>query len=190
MKLRLSHFAAAAIVATLSSLAACSDDETTGSSETGGTTTGGSTSNGTGGDGSGGDGAGGGTTASTSSTSAGTGGGDPAVPATFETVRAVVAQTGCADATCHNGEAKPTLQDDDALYETLTTYISEGCGDIPVVTPGKPEESALVKLINGTCEGVERMPRGCNPAPGPENTCLPQAYIDAIEQWIADGAPQ
>ncbi|WP_437587566.1 hypothetical protein [Sorangium sp. So ce1000] len=104
-------------------------------------------------------------------------------------IRTVVVDAHCSDASCHNGEAKPTLQDDETLYTTLTTHISAGCGNLPVVTPGDPERSALVKLIKGPCGTVERMPRGCNPASGPEYTCLPPEYIDAIEQWVALGAP-
>ncbi|WP_044966549.1 MULTISPECIES: hypothetical protein [Sorangium] len=94
----------------------------------------------------------------------------------------------CSDATCHNGEAQPTLLDDETLYATLTSHISEACGNIPVVTPGDPARSALVKIIKEPCGDAGRMPRGCNPAPGPEYTCLPQEYIDAIEQWVLDGA--
>ncbi|WP_437981465.1 hypothetical protein [Sorangium sp. So ce117] len=186
MKLRLSNFAAAAILTLLSALSGCSDDGSTGSSEAGTTTT--SSASGSGGQGSGGDGAGGAT--ASSSTSAATGGGGSAVDPTFETVRAVVAQTGCSDASCHNGEAEPRLLDDDTLYATLTTHISEACGDIPLVTPGAPEQSALVKILKGPCGDIARMPNGCVGEPGPEYTCLPQAYIDAIEQWVADGAQQ
>ncbi|WP_437544686.1 hypothetical protein WME97_36505 [Sorangium sp. So ce367] len=186
MKLRLSNFAAAAILTLLSALSGCSDDGSTGSSEAGTTTT--SNASGSGGQGSGGDGAGGAT--ASSSTSAGTGGGGSAVEPTFETVRAVVAQTGCSDASCHNGEAEPRLLDDETLYATLTTHISEACGDIPLVTPGEPEQSALVKILKGPCGDIARMPNGCVSEPGPEYTCLPQAYIEAIEQWVADGAQQ
>ncbi|AUX43579.1 hypothetical protein SOCE26_050290 [Sorangium cellulosum] len=98
-------------------------------------------------------------------------------------------QANCADSSCHNGEAEPRLQDDDTLYTTLTTHVSVACGNIPVVTPGDPERSALVKLIKGPCGEVERMPRGCVSEPVSEYNCLPQEYIDAIEQWVADGAP-
>ncbi|WP_437324758.1 hypothetical protein [Sorangium sp. So ce381] len=189
MKLRFSNYAAAAIVTILSPLSGCSDDGSTGTSEAG-TTSGGSTSSasGSGGQGSGGDGAGGAT--ASSSTSAGTGGGGSAVDPTFETVREVVAQAGCSTASCHNGEAKPTLVDDNTLYTTLTTHISEACGDIPLVTPGEPEQSALVKILKGPCGDIARMPNGCVGVPGPEYTCLLQEYIDAIEQWVANGAPQ
>ncbi|WP_437525146.1 hypothetical protein WME79_37555 [Sorangium sp. So ce726] len=80
--------------------------------------------------------------------------------------------------------------DDNTLYTTLTTHISEACGDIPLVTPGNPEQSALVKILKGPCGNIARMPNGCVSDPGPEYTCLLPEYIDAIEQWVASGAPE
>jgi hypothetical protein len=110
------------------------------------------------------------------------------VEASFATVRQVVVQAHCADASCHNGEAKPRLQDDATLHATLTSHISEACGHIPVVTPGDPEQSALVKLLKGPCGELPRMPNGCISEPIEEYTCLPPDYIDAIERWVALGA--
>jgi hypothetical protein len=112
----------------------------------------------------------------------------PGVEASFATVRQVVVQAHCADASCHNGEVKPRLQDDATLHTTLTTHISKACGNIPVVTPGNPEQSALVKLIKGPCGELPRMPNGCVSTPIEEYTCLPPDYIDAIERWVRNGA--
>ena len=81
------------------------------------------------------------------------------------------------------------VADDPNLYTNITTHISE-CENLPVVNPGKPQESALVKLINGPCGELPQMPNGCVATPGPEYTCLPQNYIDALTQWVANGAPQ
>lgn len=122
------------------------------------------------------------------SSSGGSGAGPALVEASFATVRQVVVQAHCADASCHNGEVKPRLQDDATLHATLTSHISVACGNIPVVTPGNPEQSALVKLLKGPCGELPRMPNGCVSEPIEEYTCLPPAYIDAIERWVRDGA--
>ena len=150
----------------------------------GGAGTGGSAAAGVAGLGTAGGGAGGG-----GSSSAGSNTGPAPVEASFATVRQVVVQAHCADASCHNGEVKPRLQDDATLHATLTSHISEACGNIPVVTPGNPQQSALVKLLKGPCGELPRMPNGCISEPVEEYTCLPPDYIDAIERWVASGAP-
>jgi hypothetical protein len=80
------------------------------------------------------------------------------------------------------------LRVDDELHTRLTTRISANCGNIPVVNPGKPDESALVKILKGPCGPTARMPLGC--VDDQDATCIPADYIAAIEQWIAIGAPQ
>src|SRR4051794_458749 len=84
-----------------------------------------------------------------------TGGGD-AIPPTFATVKLVLGGGGaimpCAAAPCHavGGMAPPgnplTLQDTPALYANMMSFVSHGCGDIKLVNPGKPDESALIKI--------------------------------------------
>src|SRR4051812_17151599 len=51
----------------------------------------------------------------------------------------------------------------------------------PVIVPGKPAESALLKALRHA-EGAAAMP----PAPRPK---LPAAIVADIEKWIATGAP-
>ena len=111
------------------------------------------------------------------------------VPATFDTVQLVITQAPCSGAGCHNDDQNPLdLQVDDELYARLTSHMSENCGNIPVVNPGKPEQSALVKILKGPCSPTPRMPIGCVDDEGA--TCVPDEYITAISQWIAMGAPQ
>lgn len=136
----------------------------------------------------------------------GTGGGTPAViDPSFETLKFVISgyrpDINCAAADCHSGGHEHSnvplrLVPDDQLYTQLTTHISVKCGNIPVVDPGNPEGSALVKVLKGPCEEVvppeepiPRMPYGCFENEW-ENNCVEDAYIDAIEQWIANGAPE
>jgi hypothetical protein len=97
----------------------------------------------------------------------------------------------CIAAPCHaaGGMAPPsdplTLAIDDQLYTHLTTHISKNCGNVPVVNPCKPDQSALIKVLKGPCGTTPRMPYQCS-----TDACIPDNYIAALEQWIANGAPQ
>jgi hypothetical protein len=102
----------------------------------------------------------------------------------------------CAGANCHasggnNPPGNPlTLQNDNNLYTNVTTHISALCGNIPVVNPGKPDASALIMVLQTGCGdpndgGIPRMPYECS-----GDCCIPDAYIAALQQWIANGAPQ
>lgn len=188
MKLRLSSFIAAAIVAILSPLSGCAEtpDDTggggTGGSDAGSTSASGSTSSGVGSGGSGG----------TGSTSVSTGGGGSTgsgsgIEPTFETVKFVIENVTCFGAGCHNDELNPLdLQIDGQLHMRLTSHISKNCGNIPVVNPGNPQESALIKILEGPCGSTPRMPLEC--VNDGDAKCVPDDYIQALTQWIADGA--
>lgn len=80
-----------------------------------------------------------------------------------------------------------TLQDDGQLYNNLTTYVSKACGNMQLVSKGNPTQSALLKILKGPCGDTPRMPYGCKPE---DDSCIPDDYIAAISQWIANGAPQ
>ena len=128
---------------------------------------------------------------------ANSGGSTSSIPATFETVRLVFQGGGpitpCASAPCHGagGMAPPghplILQDNADLYMNLTTYTSKACGNIPLVSKGKPNDSALIKILKGPCGETPRMPYGCK---AEDESCIPDEYIAAISQWIANGAPK
>lgn len=96
----------------------------------------------------------------------------------------------CAAAPCHavGGMAPPgnplTLQNTPDLYANLTAYVARDCGNLRLVNPGKPEESALLKILKGPCGAVPRMPYMCS-----DDACIPDEYIAAISQWIANCAP-
>ena len=118
-----------------------------------------------------------------------TGGSDGSIAASFETLKFVIMQAPCFGSGCHNDAQNPlNLMVDDNLYATLTSHISKNCGDLPVVDPGNPQGSALVKILRGPCGSTPRMPLGC--VDDQSGSCVPAEYIAAIEQWIADGAPQ
>jgi hypothetical protein len=205
MKRRGSLFAAAVTAAGLSLLAGCGSEEDPAPANLGGAPAAGTSaaSSGVGGGGAGGvnavaGGSGGGAGGTSgggaggsggASATAGASGAGGAVPATFETVKTVITQAPCFGAGCHNDDQNPlNLRVDDQLHARLTARISTSCGNIPVVNPGNPQDSALVKILRGPCGGTPRMPLGC--VEDQDATCIPAEYITAIEQWIAGGAPQ
>src|SRR5690606_36934762 len=151
-------------------------------------------------------GSGGSGNASTGGTSDPGSGGTPAVTEqSFATLKFGISgyrpDINGAASDCHSGghehsDVPLRLVPDEQLYAEITTHISKKCGNIPVVNPGSPETSALVKVLRGPCEEVvppeepiPRMPYGCFENEW-ENNCVEDAYIDAIEQWIANGAPE
>jgi hypothetical protein len=110
-------------------------------------------------------------------------------PPTFDTLKEVLASNlGCLGSCCHGGDIWVDFRITDELYTTLTTETSDGCEGLPLVDPGNPEGSALVRLIKEDCGEIQRMPAGCIQNEF-ENSCVPDNYIAAIEQWVADGAP-
>ncbi|MEY4326284.1 MAG: hypothetical protein RIS24_2455, partial [Verrucomicrobiota bacterium] len=50
----------------------------------------------------------------------------------------------------------------------------------PAIVPGKPSESLLIQVLEGTHPGIERMPYHRPPLHPPE--------IETLRRWIADGA--
>lgn len=116
-------------------------------------------------------------------------GGDTGYPATFDTVKLVLTGTNpaCGASDCHDGHVRqPALIDGAELHTTLTTYMAPLCENLPLVDPGNPDGSALVKALRGDCPQAEQMPKGCKDT----GTCVDELYIQTIEQWIANGAPQ
>lgn len=74
------------------------------------------------------------------------------------------------------------------LYETLLGTRVEQCGDIPLVDPGKPETSAILRLITRQC-GDFVMPANCPSDEQGYPTCWPEYAVLELSTWIARGAP-
>lgn len=111
----------------------------------------------------------------------GGGGGIAGTPtATFSSIQANVFTPQCS--TCHSGASAPHGLRLDAAnsYALLVGVPSEEQAGILRVKPNDPNNSYLVQKIEGRASVGERMPAGL-PA-------LPQATIDAIRSWIANGA--
>ncbi|HTQ04192.1 MAG TPA: hypothetical protein VMI54_10055 [Polyangiaceae bacterium] len=78
----------------------------------------------------------------------------------------------------------PTM-DDATLMHNMETVISPDCGNIPIIKPGDPANSALTKVLTTGCSAnVPTMPYMCDPT----SNCVPKNYEQQIEAWIAAGA--
>ncbi len=132
-------------------------------------------------------GGGGAGTGGSSSTGGATGsGGSSSQYANFATVSQIV-QIKCAGSGCHNGDTPPTMAGigDAKLYTALTTFVSTLCGNRVLVMPGLPDQSAFYLAQKGLCgDYLPQMPLGC------VDNCTPADYLDGVQQWIANGAPQ
>jgi hypothetical protein len=112
----------------------------------------------------------------------GTGAPSTAVPGpNFQTVQDI-ASNRCGGTICHSGATNPRINDNPNLYATLTTYRAGACGGFKLVEPCKPDESAFYLAQMGQCDGIPRMPLDC------VDTCTPEGTLEAVRQWIANGA--
>jgi mono/diheme cytochrome c family protein len=98
--------------------------------------------------------------------------GNAAAGASYSDVSAIL-NAHCA--VCHQGEAAPL-----GLRLDSHAAIMRGSSRGPVVRPGKPGESELLRRVRG--ESQPRMP-----LTGPP--WLSDGQIATLEQWIASGAP-
>jgi len=118
---------------------------------------------------------------SSSSSSGGSSSSSGTVTADFQSIQDGVFTPICSK--CHIGASAPEgLQLDAAhSYNLLAGVPSAEDGSLDRVKPGDPDHSYMVLKIQGAAGIVGgQMPLGETP--------LPQATIDAIRQWIMDGA--
>ena len=103
---------------------------------------------------------------------------------TFASIQANVFSVNCAIPGCHGGgSAQFGLRLDPGFsYGNLVNVASPRDASRIRVIPGNPDGSFIIQKLEGTQTLGDRMPDF-----GPY---LPQSTIDAIRQWIADGAPQ
>jgi hypothetical protein len=113
-------------------------------------------------------------------------------PATFATFKeAINSFTGCTSSDCH-GTGNHTgldLQTEAGFLDRITTGTTAKCGGRKFIEPGNPDESAIVKAMEGTCEMLERMPRACIEEEFSSN-CMSPDYVASIRAWIAAGATE
>lgn len=110
----------------------------------------------------------------------GSGGASGPLAANFDSIQANVFEPLCEH--CHAGANAPAGLRLDAAnsYALLVGVAAVERSSLQRVAPGDPNNSYLIQKLEGTAAVGERMPAGL-PA-------VPQADIDIIRQWIADGA--
>jgi len=107
----------------------------------------------------------------------------------FETVQYMFKGVPCSGSNCHFGGRNHLTVDKtpDQLYTYMKNFKTLECGKL--IDTANPSESALVKYLRGPCGSLGRMPLDKCTDDGDE-MCVPNYYIDFIEQWIAAGAPR
>lgn len=100
--------------------------------------------------------------------------------ATFESIQDKVFTPICT--TCHTGASAPLglRLDEGASYALLVNAPSAEVEGVLRVDPGNPDDSYLIRKLEGTAEVGGRMPLN---APA-----LPASTIAIIRQWIVEGA--
>ena len=98
-------------------------------------------------------------------------------PPKWSFISATITEPSCATVNCHSAITHQGGVDLSARQIGYETLVSNSGGQTYYVYPGYPQYSPIVNLMNA--EGSTRMP--------PDNP-LPQADIQLIEHWIADGA--
>ena len=112
----------------------------------------------------------------------------PPTDQTSEVSLAILQTTifGAICSRCHTGASAPhglRLDSEENSYAFLVGHASDESPALLRVSPGKPDESYIVKKIEGDASIVgSRMPLG-----GPY---LSAAQIESIRDWITNGAPR
>jgi len=97
---------------------------------------------------------------------------------TFSFVQENVLDVSCALSGCHAGGTFPELAAGRSYDNIVGVSSSEG---LKLIEPGDPDSSYLfIKITEGPGISGQPMPYGGAP--------LPDATIDAVRKWIADGA--
>lgn len=107
------------------------------------------------------------------------GNGGPLI-ATFASIQANVFDVYCIG--CHSGALAPEglMLDTGNSYSQLVDVASVQVDTLQRVEPGNPDDSYLIRKLEGTAAFGARMPEDGPP--------LPQSTIDVIRQWITEGA--
>ena len=107
-------------------------------------------------------------------------GGDVPLAATLESIQVNVFDASCT--LCHSGAAAPLGLRLDAgnSFTNLVGVPSAQVGSLLRVDPGDPDNSYLIRKLEGTASEGQLMPLGGPP--------IPQSTIDFVRQWISEGA--
>jgi hypothetical protein len=119
-------------------------------------------------------------------------GGGMTYPPTFQTFKTEVAPM-CSGGLCHDLPEHPFyFKNDENLYMNLTKMHQSADCMMPVITPGNPDMSALIKLLQEDCGETLRMPYQKCWAGDPQDSdfCVKTPVLNALKEWIRRGAPE
>jgi len=104
----------------------------------------------------------------------------PSLEPTFDAISAEVFVPSCSFGVCHGPDA-PQNDLNLSSAEDAWATLSEAPVDSPMerLVPGDPDSSLLYTTLLADVDDVERMPKG---------GMLEDYQIEAIRQWIEDGA--
>ncbi len=107
----------------------------------------------------------------------------PEPTATFTEIQDTIFTPSCATSGCHSGSNPPDGLNLSAglAYSNIVNVASVQMSNLFRIEPGDPDNSYLVRKVQGTGIVADRMPLGAEP--------LTQDQIDLIRQWVSDGAP-
>lgn len=117
-----------------------------------------------------------------SSSSGGSGSSGGSVTADFESIQENVFTPICSP--CHSGASAPKglMLDASHSYNLIVGVASTEDPSLDRIKPGQPDQSYLILKIEGA-SGIIGSQMPLNETP------LPQSTIDAIRQWVTNGAP-
>ena len=105
---------------------------------------------------------------------------------TYSEIYSDVLSLRCAKSGCHLDSKTPFMSNSDAAftYNSLVNVTNPRTG-LKYILPSFPDSSYLYLkiIVDGTRRQGSRMPRD-----GDTNGFLPDSQIEAIRDWIADGA--
>jgi hypothetical protein len=109
-------------------------------------------------------------------------------PTALSTIASTIFVPRCATASCHTGNPPPQAPgsyDAGLVWENIVGVPSLQSAGMNVVEPGAPERSYLVHKLRGTAGDVGGIATVMPLSDAP----LDESDIEAIEAWIAAGAP-
>jgi hypothetical protein len=105
-------------------------------------------------------------------------------PAQWSYISRAVIQPNCATASCHSSLSATAELRFDTVELGYASLMDEG-----LVVPGAPDQSDLIVILRGTGAGEKTVRRGGEDDEAmPPEAPLPDADIELIARWIADGA--
>ena len=106
----------------------------------------------------------------------------PPPAATFTAIQNTIFTPTCAVSGCHTGANPPDGLNLSAglAYTDIVGVASVQMSTLSLIAPGDPNNSYLVRKIEGSGIVANRMPLGGDP--------LSQAQIDLVRQWVSEGA--